>query len=495
MHQSYIIGLDLGTGSTKAVAVAPSGTVLFTHQQFYPEHKSHSEQDPSLVWEAFVVCIQQVVHRLQDPPEAVVLSSAMHSIMAVNEAGQPLTPIITWADNRASGIAAALAATPLGKQLYEGCGTPIHALSPLCKIAWWQQNDPAVFSAAHIFIGIKEWVWYRLFNQFEIDYSLACATGMLELNSLQWSAPALHFAGIKPAQLSRPVPTSFIRKALPAVVAKMLHLPPATPFVIGASDGCLANLGTGALINGIGAVTVGTSGAVRIACSEPQPQWPAQLFNYYLHEGIWITGGAINNGGAAISWIADLLFTEGVQDAPFSDLNNIAPGANGLMFLPFLLGERAPIWDSRSSAAFIGLGQQHGKAHLLKAVVEGVCFALRSVLDPLEKATGSIKKLHLSGGFSRSEEALQMFADCTGKEVVRLQTADASAIGAAYLGFMAMGWIKDFSELPMPTETDRFLPHAGKLEQYNELFRIYLGLYPTLKDTMHRLQAFAAKEV
>ncbi|WP_132054705.1 gluconokinase [Pseudocnuella soli] len=487
MQQVYIIGIDIGTGSTKAVAVAKSGDVLGDHQVFYPENEGHSVQNPAVVWDAFVACINNVVGHMGYPPDAIVLSSAMHSIMAVDSQATPLSPLITWADPRASDIASNLYAQPLGKELYEACGTPIHALSPLCKIVWWREHDAALFQSAHKFIGIKEWIWHRLFGFFEIDFSLGAATGMMELASFSWHSPALEFASSDTDRLSQLVPTTFQRNALTPHAASLLDLPANIPFYIGASDGCLANLGTGALHQGIGATTVGTSGAVRVAATKPCPQWPEQLFNYYLDEGWWITGGAINNGGAAISWAADLLFANGIDDVPFDTLSHIEPGAKGLMFLPYLMGERAPIWDSASSAAFIGLQQHHNKQHLIKAVLEGVCFALRSVLEPLEKATGPVHKLHLSGGFAKSETALQLFADCTGKEVVRLQTADASAMGAAYLGFKALGWVTDFDQLPLPVADSRFLPDGRRHQLYNRLFSIYQDLYPVLRQTMHRL--------
>lgn len=486
---SYILGIDIGTGSTKGVAVEQSGRVLATAQAFYPEGTSHSEQDPELIWKAFVKVVHDAVQQLKAAPAAVTLSSAMHSIIAVDDAGNPLSPVLTWADDRAAAIAEELLAQPLGKSLYEACGTAIHALSPLCKIVWWQKNDPALVQRTHKFIGIKEWIWHRLFGLFEVDYSIATATGMLSLKTLDWHQPAVRFAGIDTAKLSAPVSPMHRRNTLLPDAVAALGLPPTTPFVIGGSDGCLANLGTGSLMPGVAAATIGTSGAVRVACNCPCPQWPEQLFNYYLDENVWITGGAINNGGAAVSWSADLLY-DGLKNIPLNELTQIPAGSEGLLFLPFLLGERAPIWDSNSSAAFIGLRQQHTQLHLLKATLEGVCFALRSVLAPLESASGPIEQLHLSGGFSQSAEALQILADCVGKKIVRLQTSDASAIGAAYLGFKAMAWITDFRELPFPVTAETILPNEENHRRYNELFRIYQNLYPTLKDAMHQLRAF-----
>lgn len=486
--QSYVLGIDIGTGSTKAVAVNAAGKILFATQAPYPEGFSHTEQDPEIIWDAFASVIKTSLKQLKQPPLALALSSAMHSIMAVLPDGRPLSPLLTWADDRASEIAAALLRQPEGQVFYSCCGTPVHALSPLCKIRWWQENEGDLFRKTAKFVGIKEWVWHRLFGVFEIDYSLASATGMLELERKIWYAPALAFAGIEAIKLSHPVPTTKIRSGLDAALAKELQLPTAIPFIIGGSDGCLANLGTAALRPGTAAITVGTSGAVRVATDKPTPVFPEQLFNYYLDESYWIKGGAINNGGAAVQWITQAIGRPSIDEQLIEAITTIAPGSEGLLFLPYLLGERAPLWDSNSSAAFIGLRQQHSSLHLLRAVIEGVCFALRSVLEPLEAVAGKVNEVHLSGGFTRSDAALQVLADCLGKKVVLLQTEDASAIGAALLGYKALGMITDLEQLPIPEIVKTFVPEQSAHTLYTRLFALYQPLYGTLKNTLHQLR-------
>lgn len=488
--EAYILGVDIGTGSTKAVAVNKKGAVIFATQCHYPSSFSHTSQDPEVIWNALVRVLQDSLNALP-APQTIALSSAMHSVMALNKDFAPITPLITWADDRAASIASGLMASPLGAELYNACGTPIHAFSPLCKIKWWQQNDPRLFAAARYFAGIKEFIWLRLFGVLETDYSIASASGLWNLQTKTWHQPALDFAGITKEQLPEPVPTTFNRNNLLPNIAQSIGLPQGTNFVIGASDGCLANLGTAALQIGTAAITIGTSGAVRVATKAPKPVFPEQLFNYYLDEGVWITGGAINNGGAAVQWIARTLGYDGITEELMESIRTIDPGANGLLFLPFLLGERAPIWDSHSSAAFIGLQQMHQPAHLLRAVIEGVCFALKSVLEPLEKLSGTIHTLHLSGGFTRSEIALQVLTDCLGKKVELLQTEDASAIGAALMGWKAGGAAANLEQLPKPDVVRTFAPSPDAHAKYSQLYAIYQPLYHQLKNTMHQLQALA----
>lgn len=486
--QAYVLGIDIGTGSTKAVAVDKSGKVLYATQAYYPAGFSHTTQHPEIIWQAFLQVLRDTCSVLP-APQTVSLSSAMHSVMALDEHFQPITPLLTWADDRAANTATSLLAQPLGEALYRACGTPIHALSPLCKIRWWRDEEPALFTRAAYFTDIKAYLWFRLFGVLEIDYSIASAMGMFHLERRCWHDGALAFAGIGSHQLPVLVSTTFSRNNLTQDAMQQTGLAAGTAFVIGASDGCLANLGTAALGSGVAAITIGTSGAVRMAGATPKAVFPEQLFNYYLDEGYWITGGAINNGGAAVQWIARTLGYEGITDEVMNDIREIGPGADGLLFLPFLLGERAPIWDSHSSAAFVGLQQQHTPAHLVRSVVEGVCFALRSVLEPLEQAAGAVDTLHLSGGFTRSDAALQVLADCLGKKVVLLQTADASAIGAALLGWKAIGEAHDLAALPLPEVVRTYLPCSKAQEQYGRLYHLYQPLYGTLKATLHQLHA------
>lgn len=487
----YIIGIDIGTGSAKAVATSLSGIILTTAQVFYPPAHNLQTMNLEAAWSGFAGCIKQVVQQLGAPPKAISLSSAMHSIMAIDEKGEPLSDMITWADDRAADIAEKLVATEAGKDFYFRCGTPIHALSPLCKIRWWREFEPQLHAKAAFFIGIKEWIWHQLFGFYEIDFSLAAATGMLEIETCTWYEPALAFAGISKQKLSHPVDTSFCRNGLTDAAAAHLGLPSNIQFIIGASDGCLANMGSHVFEKGTAAVTIGTSGAVRVTSPKPGPVFPGQLFNYYLQPGAWVIGGAINNGGAAIKWIQKILGDKW-QKEELENISEVPAGSDGLLFLPYLMGERAPLWDSNSSAAFIGLRQEHQPRHLLRAVFEGICFSIRSVLALLEKHTGQINQLHLSGGFTQSAAAMQILADCLGKKVILLQTEDASALGAAFLGIMAIK--PDFKLPQMQAAAATYYPAAAAHERYNELFVVYNELYPLLRPVMHQLRKAAAFE-
>jgi gluconokinase len=177
----YILGIDIGTGSTKAVAVNTSGDAVHTEQVSYPTlhpEPNYSEQAPELIWQAFIKCIQRTVATLKTEPAAISLSSAMHSLIPIDKDGNPLMNMITWADNRSSSIAKQIKDSADGDTIYEKSGTPIHAMAPICKIIWLRENEDDLFKKVYKFISIKEFVWFKLFGEYEIDHSIASATGL-----------------------------------------------------------------------------------------------------------------------------------------------------------------------------------------------------------------------------------------------------------------------------------------------------------------------------
>jgi gluconokinase len=413
----------------------------------------------------------------------------MHSLIAVDACGKALNNMITWADTRSEQIAQSIRASDMGQQFYRISGTPIHAMSPLGKIIWLQENEAELFHQTHKFISIKEYIWYQLFGEFQIDYSLASATGLFNIRQLQWSEEICSFAGISIDQLSEPVDTNYLRKDLLPEAANLLILPADTPFIIGGSDGCCANLGTGATAPGIGALTIGTSGAVRITGNTPVDNFAAMTFNYLLNANTFVSGGAVNNGGIAVDWLLKNFLNKtelcsADYDALFTAIATIPAGSNGLIFLPYLYGERAPLWDASASGAYINIKPIHTQAHFLRAGLEGICFALNHVLDTLEAASTPVTQLNVSGGFVNSVVWMQLLADITGKKLALLQVEDASAIGAIYLAIPA---VFPGAEIPKPVETSLIIPDAQQHEVYVKTFPIFKKLYGDIKASVQLL--------
>jgi gluconokinase len=491
MQQPYILGIDIGTGSTKAVAVNYAGSPLDSCQFYYKTNHpeaGYAEQDPEDIWQAFESCVGEMTKKLS-MPTAIALSSAMHSLIPVDHSGKALYPMITWADARSSSIAEALRTSPGGKSLYEITGTPVYAMSPLSKIIWFRTYKPEVFTKSARFISIKEFIWHRLFGSYEVDYSIASGSGLFDIVRHEWHDTSLSLAGITPEQLSKPVNTTYTRSDRIAGVFNFL--PPETPFIIGGSDGCLANLGSLAIVPGVAALTIGTSGAVRISHDTPIYNFSAMTFNYCLDERLYICGGPVNNGGIVIQWFLKNILqraepADSDYDFLFAQAETVTPGSEGLIFLPYLSGERAPLWTTETCGVFFGIMHHHNQSHFCRAVLEGICFSLKQVMEAVESKETPVNQINVSGGFVQSEYWIHMLSDITGKRICIQSEQDASSIGAAYLAMKSLKLIDAFTALKPANEV--FIePDRGNGEKYEKNYLIFKSLYPSLKESMHQL--------
>lgn len=297
---AVVVGVDIGTTSTKAVAYDTDGRQLASHSVGYPlddPQPGYAEQDPQLILDAVLKSISMVVAELVEPVSGLSFSSAMHSLIGLDAAGNPLTPSITWADSRATRQAERLRAVPSGLALHRRTGTPVHPMSPLPKLLWFAEQEPKLFESVAHWVGIKDWVLLRLCDALVIDHSIASATGLMDIHILEWDSEALTIAGITEEQLPQLVATTAVLPSLTPQVAAVTGLPERTPVVVGAGDGPLANLGLGAVHPGMVACSIGTSGAMRVMVERPGVDPLGGVFCYALTEHRWTVGGAINNGG------------------------------------------------------------------------------------------------------------------------------------------------------------------------------------------------------
>lgn len=489
--EAYVIGIDLGTGSAKAIAMNHSGAVLETSQVAYPTlhpKQNYHEQAPELIWQAFIKCISRITASRKRIPDAISVSSAMHSVIPLDKADNPLMNMITWADNRSASNATYIHRSPLAQTIYEETGTPIHAMTPLCKIHWLRENETELFAKTERFISMKEYVWHRLFNRFEVDYSIASATGFMNIEKLAWSQNALEMAGIKSQQLSSLVNTNHRRTCADKSLCDRMGIGTETPFFIGASDGCLANVGSFAIEEGYMALTIGSSGAVRVTRKKPMLNFKAMTFNYLLDESTFVCGGPTNNGGVILKWYAEnvlghKLHTDSDYDMLFEALPKSKPGAEGLVFLPYILGERAPIWNSDACGVFFGMRGYHQQSHFIRAVIEGISMALYDITQNMIDTGLSVKQIQVSGGFVQSEGWLQVLTNIFGKKICLINTSDASATGAAFLALKNLGVISDYLAMK-PAEWTEFLPEPENMEVYRNLFLKYRNVYEHVAPLM-----------
>ncbi|PYZ95602.1 gluconate kinase [Alteribacter lacisalsi] len=505
MVKQYAIGLDIGTTSAKAVIFNKNGDVISEDEQGYPvvhRQPSWSEQDPLQIETAAITAIRQAIEKNSIDKEDIIsvgLSSAMHSLICTDGKNCPLSPSLTWADGRSTDQAETLKSTGTGERIYLKTGTPIHPMSPLVKLIWMKENRYEPYLKARKFLSIKEFLTSRWFGTDAVDYSVASATGLFNIYTREWHSEALELAGIHERQLSSPVPADYLFTGLAPEVAHKMGLHPAVPFAAGGSDGPLANLGIGAVRPGETAITIGTSGAIRQMSSAPHTDERQEVFCYSFTDDLWVLGGPTNNGGNVLEWLKNTIGQTEVAHArqseqdPYSLLidaaKEIEPGAERLLFLPYLNGERAPHWDASARGAFVGLSASHTRYHMARAGLEGVLLAILSVSHSLEELTGETDTLYASGGFARSGMWVQMLADMFGHSVHLPVSHQSSAWGAAWVSLYAVNEVPDLASIKnsIPMK-DIVVPNLDNHKRYAEIHKVFTGLYEALKPSFHQLR-------
>lgn len=473
---NYYLGVDIGTTSVKAVAFNKEGMPVGKRSVSYPmSHTApdRSELDPDEILRAVTHCINEVVEELRPGlPEMVTFTAAMHSLLAVDAGLRPLTPCMIWADNRAAAIAKNLSLNGKGKAFYAATGVPIHAMTPLCKLIWLRREEPVVFESAAAFIGIKEYVFGHLFGQRPVDSSIASATGLLNSKTLDWDDDILRYISVDRSKLARVVSP---RHIIPYEKngGPTLSIPAGTPIVIGCSDGASANLATGASGNHVMAITIGTSGAARMILSDVGVDRAMRTFRYHVKDKDYISGGATNNGAIVLQWLKENLLQSGDSYEQLFDLAaTVPPGSDGLLFIPYILGERAPVWNSKARALYFGLEIRHTKAHLVRAAMEGVVYAVHSIGKILAE-NRNITEIHATGGFSRSPLWLQMLADVFNVKVLTFGEEESAVMGAVVVGMEALGVSTVFKRQPLAVYSPAAAAHAVYQEQADKYERLY----------------------
>jgi len=495
-----VVGVDLGTTSTKAVAFDTGGRQLATASAGYPlaePHPGWAEQDPAQILDAVLDTVRSVVSEVDGPVAGLSFSSAMHTLIALDAAGAPLTPSLSWADSRAAEQADRLRAGPDGLALHRRTGTPIHPMAPLPKLMWFREEQPELFARVACWAGIKDYVLSRMCGALVIDQSVASGTGLLDLGTLTWDAQALRLAGIGPERLPELVPATTRLPGLSPAVADRLGLPPVTPVIAGAGDGPLANLGLGAVHPGVAACSIGTSGALRVTVEQPAVDPRGGVFCYALTGQRWVVGGAINNGGIVLESAENALAPD-LGDHPVEALLDLAgrvpPGSGGLLMLPYLLGERAPHWSGLPLGAYIGLTREHRREHLIRAAIEGVCLQLALVLDSMRAAGNEVHEVRATGGFARSPLWRQILADTLGLDIRFPAGHEGSGFGAALLGMHALGLVGSLdvaADLVRIEDTVRPDPSAAAV--YAALRPVFSDLYDALVPTFRSLHGLSGR--
>lgn len=452
-------------------------------ETLYPD-PLFSEQNP----EEIDAKARKAVRNILQNPEVVDLgveknligigiSSAMHSLILTDKNYSLLSNMLIWSDKRSRKQADSLLEEGTGFEIYRRTGTPIHPMTPLCKLLWMKETGYEAFrKAAYVMTG-KDYLAAKWSGRAVIDYGMASSTGLFDLQSLDWDDEALRLCSVDKEQLAEVVPPTFILPGLKPEVQRDFGLTRDVPIAIGSSDGLLANLGSGAILPGEVNISVGTSGAIRQFAAGFPVNDKMETFTYAFDREMSVIGGATNNGGIVLDFLMELAGFTGTTGEFLEGAENVSPGADGLLFHPYINGERTPIWNAEARGNLFGMRLGHTRAHLARAGLEGITFNIYRIGKALEKMIGKPKQITVNGGLTRSKLWVQILANVFGEEVHVSNTPHNAAWGAAFTVLVATGEVKDFAEIKKSLpESFKVTPNEKDTQIYRELYSKYLEL-------------------
>ncbi|XOV91379.1 MAG: gluconokinase [Bacteroidota bacterium] len=500
-NMECVITIELGTNAVRVLAFDLNGNVIASRKGSYPTFHTepdYSEQDPEQMFITMLYVLKNLliekIHSKNYKVVSLSFSSSMHSVLCIDKHGVPLGYAITWADNRAKKEAKKLKGSVLGNKIYENTGTPIHPMSPLLKIHWLRNHDNQRFKNTHKFVAIKSYIIQQLTQDYLLDYSLASATGLLNIHKLSWEPDSLDYAGISADKLPDLAPVFHSPGKLRKEYQRSLGLTDDVKILIGSSDGCLATLGGGVWEDGKAIITIEDSGAVRTVGKEVIKDSQQRFFNYLLTDKYYISGGPTNNGGVIFEWFAkefgnfqnpfdiDYTMTNLMQEA-----SKVSIGSDGLLFLPYLLGERAPIWDANARGSYFGMNIKHERKHFVRAVIEGILYEVYSIGKTLQEHR-NINSLAVHGSFASIPFCAQMLSDIFNKPISIGKNPDSIAQGSFLLSAVDMGIYKNLEEaagtVAMATT---FEPKKQNHHIYQKYFHVFEKLSTGLSEEFEEI--------
>lgn len=466
------LGIDLGTGSCKALLLAGDGTVLAEASEAYPVHAPRpgwAESDPLDWWRAVGKAVRAVVAGQSAEVRAVGLSGQMHGVVLADAVGTPLYPAILWADGRSSTELEALRRLPetqrrrLANPLVVGMAAP--------SLLWLKQHRPELYKAARWALQPKDWLRLWLTGEIGSEPSDASGTLLYDLLADTWAWDVVEALELHPGLFPPLAPSSQTAGYLRPEAALHLGLPPGVPVAAGAADTAAALLGSGLQV-GEAQLTVGTGAQITMLLAEPKidPTLRTHLFRAAL-PGQWYAMAAMQNAGLVLEWVRAMLGLSWEQ--AYAEAAEAPPGCEGLVFLPYLTGERTPHLDPLARGVWAGLGRHHRRGHLMRAALEGVAFSLREGLEALGEAVPPRSPLRLAGGGTAHPFWQQLLADILKRPLTVSPVRSASARGAALLGAMALGVKLPVSREPLEPAT---LPRTSYEEGYARFKQLYARL-------------------
>lgn len=499
-----LLGLDIGGSGAKAgLFGVESGRRLgsgYVEYRMTSAVPGHAEHDAETWWQAATLAIRQAIKGF-DPARIVgVGTSCTNGLVAVDTAARPLRQAIMLWDQRAVPEVEHIASAIDPGQMFEITGNPLApGAYSLPTILWLRQHEPKIFRSAHKLLVPGGYLVARLCGEFTIDHSRACTTLLFDIRRREWHQPFLETLDIPAAKLPRPMPGLAEAGTITAEAAELTGLRQGTPVMAGCMDTVAASIGCGVMEPGECFVIMGT--AARVCTALRVPRFDARFMNCShtsLHR--WLAIGALNGIGASWRWVRDTFGQNEQSVAALSGLDaydlltaeaaQAPPGSKGLIFLPYVAGERTPIWNPKARGVFLGVTLGHTRCDFLRSVLEGAALAIRQVVEILEMDQGlAIPELRIGGSAARSAVWNQIIADVLGKPVVSMVESQTEVLGAALLAGVGLGVYPDFAAaIDAHVRSSRvFLPDAQAHAAYDQLFPLYCDLYKDVEPYFTRL--------
>lgn len=484
-----LLGIDLGTTGIKAVVLREDGSLAASAGQEYDSlypRPGWVEQDP-VTW---VRTMYHVVRALwaQDPSmanqiTAIGFSGQMHGLVLTNQAGDPLRPVIIWADGRSQAQVDHLVSALGRDEISRMTGGPVFPGFMLPSLLWVRENEPQIWQTARRALLPKDYLRFVLTRHYAAEPSDASSTALLDITRRSWSGELLERMAIPPEWLPEIMRSDEPAGRLLAEPANEMGLKTGIPVVCGGSDQACQALGNGIIRPGEVSATIGTGGQVFAPLSAPRPDAALRLHLFcHVLPGMWHLEAATLSAGLSLRWLRSIAGEAGYQQMADAAAG-IPPGSEGLLFAPFLQGERTPYMDAQIRGSWVGLSIRHGLAHLTRSVMEGVVFSIRCGLELISKQAGPFPLIHASGGATRHPLWLQLLADICGKPVVTIQTPEPAASGAAMLAGIGTGVFLNFDDAVsrVVRKAEPIHPNPANISRYEEQFQLYQTLYEHLK--------------
>src|SRR5579885_813948 len=492
------LGIDIGTGSSRALIVDARGRVLAgytaAHEDIHMERPMWAEQRPENWWDAAVEAIRGALAQAGVPGRevrAIGLSGQMHGLVMLDEAGAVIRPALIWCDQRSQAQVDAVHARLGRENVLRYIANPVLTGFTLPKLLWVRDHEPRNFERARKMLLPKDYVRYQLTGEFASEVSDASGTAVFDVVHRRWSWEMMDALELDRSLLPACYESSEITGCISAAAAQRTGLAPGTPVVGGGGDQAASAVGNGIVAEGIVSCTLGTSGVV-FAHMEKVAYDPAGRVHTFCHavRGKWHVMGVTQGAGLSLQWFRNQFAPGASYDDLMAEAAHSPPGARGLYWLPYLMGERTPHLDAAARGGWIGLTAKHSRADLIRALLEGVAYSQKDGLDLIQALEVDIASIRASGGGARSRLWRQILADVFGKPVVTVASQEGSALGAAILAMAATGEYASVPEACAALVRDHEVlePRAAESGIYAAGHAVYRSLYPALRPVFETIR-------